>query len=109
MNTIKYLFRRYPLESLLMVYNGLTFLGLQFSGWVIADKLGLSFLADNLSFDQTLMQHSGLIWLVVSILLTLFIRWIKGLIKFILTAGLVILGAYLLIQHIDILKQLHLF
>lgn len=113
------LIKRYPEQVLLFVYNAGIFTWLKISGQSIIDQLGVSadwlekipspirFLAgSSLTGMESLLHSSAWGWLIVSMILLVLIRFVKGVIKFILMLIIIGGGLYLLWQNKELLSGL---
>ena len=126
MNTLKKFIKRYPQQTFLILFNTGVFAWLQTTGLAIAAKLGFSSISstvllshvpswlrlltgDSLEKLQTFFGSSALIWFTVSMILTIVIRFIKGVLKFIIFTVIIIIGILLVLQNHSILSNLNLF
>lgn len=114
-NTIK----RYPEQALLFLYNAGVFAWLQTSGRAILDQIGLDsnwlekipapireITGTSVAGLQGILQSSAWGWLIVSMILMIAIRFVKGVIKFILTLLILVGGAWLIWQNRELLQGL---
>lgn len=123
---LKQLIRRYPQQAFLILFNTGVFAWLQTTGWAIATKLGfgslstsalLSLIPDWLRFltGDSLEKLRGLFgswpfaWLAISMILTIVIHFIRGMIKIIIFTIIIIIGILLIMQNQSILSNLNLF
>lgn len=110
---------RYPEQAFLLVFNSGVFVWLRLAGSAISNKLALGWdhLAHLPNWLVNLSQHSqaglqgffghtAITWLIVSMILTLLLHFIKGLIKILLFLAIVAAGIYLVYRHQSILGQL---
>lgn len=113
------LIKRYPEQVLLFVYNAGIFTWLKTSGQSIIDQLGVSadwlekipspiraLAGSSLAGMETLLHSSAWGWLIVSMILLVLIRFVKGVIKFILMLIIIGGGLYLLWQNKELLSGL---
>lgn len=111
--------KQYPLQAFLFLYNVGIFAWLKTSSQSIMSKIGLSadwidkiptpirdLAGSSLIGLETLLNSSAWGWLIVSMLLLLVIRFVKGLIKCIIMLLIVFGGLYLLWQNKEILSGL---
>lgn len=114
-NTIK----RYPEQVLLFLYNAGVFALLQTSGKAILDQVGLDsnwlekipapiqeITGASVAGLQGILQSSAWGWLIVSMILMIVIRFVKGLIKFVIMLIIIGGGLYLLWQNRELLQGL---
>lgn len=114
-NTIK----RYPEQALLFLYNAGVFAWLQTSGKAILDQVGLDsnwlekipapireITGASVAGLQGILQSSAWGWLIVSMILMVAIRFVKGVIKFVLTLLILAGGAWLIWQNRELIQSL---
>ncbi|HFH9837978.1 TPA: hypothetical protein ACGOVD_000011 [Streptococcus suis] len=114
-NTIK----RYPEQALLFLYNAGVFAWLQTSGKAILEQVGLDsnwlekipepvreLTGASVAGLQGILQSSAWGWLIVSMMLMVVIRFVKGVIKFILMLLILVGGAWLIWQNKELLNGL---
>lgn len=114
-NTIK----RYPEQVLLFLYNAGVFALLQTSGKAILDQVGLDsnwlekisapiqeITGASVAGLQGILQSSAWGWLIVSMILMIVIRFVKGLIKFVIMLIIIGGGLYLIWQNRELLQGL---
>lgn len=99
------------------------FAWLQTTGLAIATKLGFDsiqaesllayipdwlrfLLGDSLERLQSFFGSYAIAWLVVSMVLAILIRFIKGLVKLIIFLAIIVIGIYLIWQNQAILRNL---
>ncbi|KXT77006.1 hypothetical protein [Streptococcus sp. DD12] len=112
MRTVFHLIKTYPQQAFLLVFNTGVFAWLQLAGQAILNQFGWSqsLMANSPDWLQGLAGGSldrlhGLIssgpiaWLVASLILTLIIRFVKGLIKWTLFILIILVGLYLIGQY----------
>lgn len=126
MRTLKKVIASYPEQAFLFLFNTGVFAWLQTTGSMIATKLGfnaikpaallerlpdwLRFLAgDSLEKLQSFFDSSALAWLALSMIVLIIIRFIKGLVKFILFTAIIVIGILLILQNQQVLQSLKLF
>ncbi|WP_019785004.1 hypothetical protein [Streptococcus sobrinus] len=110
---------RYPEQAFLLIFNSGVFVWLRLAGSAISNKLALGWdhavhlpnWLINLSHNslaglQDFFGHTALTWLIVSMVLTLVLRFIKGLVKLLLFLLIVGVGVYLVYRHQTILGQI---
>ena len=116
--TIFYFIRRFPEQVFLFVFNSGVFAWLWKSGTDIANQIGITeawqnhvpapiqaFFGENSQAIQGFFNNSAVMWLVGSMIILLVIRFVKGVIKFVLFALIIILGIYLIMQNQEILRS----
>ncbi|HFI0480913.1 TPA: hypothetical protein ACGOY0_001209 [Streptococcus suis] len=114
-NTIK----RYPEQALLFIYNAGIFAWLQSTSHSIMEQIGIdsswfdkipepikAWTGASLESMQTLLHSSAWGWLIVSMILMMVIRFVKGLIKFVIMLIIIGGGLYLLWQNKELLSGL---
>ncbi|MFC3932950.1 hypothetical protein ACVR0S_04080 [Streptococcus dentapri] len=115
--TIKNWVRHYPEQAFLVLFNTGVFAWLSTTGSAITSRLNwdnltvlpawlLDFANNSLEKIQGLFGHSAWTWLIISMLLTLFLRFIRGVIKLILFLLILGIGLYLIYRHQSVLGQL---
>ena len=124
--TLTNIIRRYPEQAVLFLFNTGVFAWLQVTGFAIATKLGFTavnseillnrvpswlqfFASDSLDKLQNFFGSSAIVWLVISMILAIVIRFIKGLVKFIIFSLIIIIGILLILQNQHVLQNLSLF
>lgn len=118
LKSIFYLIRHFPEQVFLFVFNSGIFVWLWKSGNEIANQLGVTaawenhvpapiqlFFGQNIEAVQGFFHNSAFMWLVGSMIILLAIRLIKGMIKFVVFALLILLGIYLILQNQSILNS----
>ena len=116
--SIFYLIRHFPEQVFLCVFISGFFVWLWISGNVIANQLGVTaawenhvpapiqvFFGQNIEAVQGFFHNSAFMWLVGSMIILLVIRLIRGMIKFVVFALLILLGVYLILQNQSILNS----
>jgi len=111
--------RRYPEQAFLVIFNMGVFTWLRVAGNAIMTRLGLGWenlpalpnwlinvTHNSLTGLQNFFGHTAWTWLIVSMLATLVLRFIKGLVKVLLFLIIIIVGVYLVYRHQSILGQL---
>lgn len=115
--------KMYPEQALLFLFNTGVFAWLQTTGSFIAAKLGfksiqtevlLSYIpawlrvlaGDSLEKLQSFFGSYALAWLAISMILAIVIRFIKGIVKFVIFVAIILIGALLIWQNQSILKTL---
>ena len=109
--------RRFPEQVFLFLFNSGIFAWLWKSGSDIANQLGVTaawenhvpapiqdFFGENVEIVQGFFQHSAIMWLIGSMIILWIVRFVKGMIKFVIFAVLILLGIYLILQNQSILK-----
>ncbi|MGT2929880.1 hypothetical protein ACVR1G_06555 [Streptococcus dentasini] len=110
---------RYPEQAFLVIFNTGIFAWLHTTGSAIANQLGLAWdktsqlptwltnlTHNSLASLQNFFGHTAWTWLIISMLLTVILRFIRGLFKLILFVFIVGAGLYLVYRHQTILGQL---
>lgn len=113
------LIKQYPEQALLFLYNAGIFAWLKTSGQSTMDQLGITndwlekipspirnLAGSSLAGMESLLNSSAWGWLIVSMILLVVIRFVKGLVKFIIMLLIIGGGLYLLWQNREILTQL---
>ena len=113
------LLKRYPEQALLFLYNAGIFEWLKTSGQSIMNQLGLSsdwvekipapvrdLAGNSLAVMESLLNSSAWGWLIVSMILLVIIRFVKGFIKFMIMVIIIVGGLYLLWQNKELLNGL---
>ncbi|BCP62176.1 hypothetical protein HO404_00870 [Streptococcus suis] len=113
------LLKRYPEQALLFLYNAGIFAWLKTSGQSIMNQLGVSsdwvekipapvrdLAGNSLAGMESLLNSSAWGWLIVSMILLVIIRFVKGLIKFMIMVIIIGGGLYLLWQNKELLNGL---
>lgn len=123
MKTLGKIIKKYPEQALLFLFNTGVFAWLQTTGSFIAAKLGfksiqtevlLSYIpawlrvlaGDSLEKLQSFFGSYALAWLAISMILAIVIRFIKGVVKFVIFVAIILIGALLIFQNQSILKNL---
>ena len=123
MKTLGKIIKKYPEQALLFLFNTGVFAWLQTTGSFIAAKLGfksiqtevlLSYIpawlrvlaGDSLEKLQSFFGSYALAWLAISMILAIVIRFIKGIVKFVIFVAIILIGALLIWQNQSILKTL---
>lgn len=113
------LMKKYPEQAVLLLFNAGVFGYLQNLNHQVANLTGFSatdlsaHLPDWLinlvgnSYEQVsaFMASSAWSWLVISVILTLLIRFVKGVIKFVLFLLILAGGFYLIWQNQELIRQ----
>ena len=102
----------------LFVFNSGIFLWLSQKGQAISHELGIQqawenyapegvrqFFGDNKEAVQAFFSHSAITWLIGSMIILWIVRFVKGMIKFVIFAVLILLGIYLILQNQSILNS----
>ena len=110
--------RRFPEQVFLFLFNSGIFAWLWKSGSDIANQLGVTaawkthvpapiqaFFGENVETVQGFFQHSAIMWLIGSMIILWIDRFVKGIIKFVIFAVLILLGIYLILQNQSILNS----
>ena len=110
--------RRFPEQVFLFLFNSGIFAWLWKSGSDIANQLGMTaaweshvpaliqaFFGENVETVQGFFQHSAIMWLIGSMIILWIVRFVKGMIKFVIFAVLILLGIYLILQNQSILNS----
>lgn len=110
--------RRFPEQVFLFLFNSGIFAWLWKSGSDIANQLGMTaawenhvpasiqvFFGQNIETVQGFFQHSAIMWLIGSMIILWIVRFVKGMIKFVIFAVLILLGIYLILQNQSILNS----
>lgn len=118
LKTIFQIIRRFPEQVFLFVFNSGVFAWLWQSGQDIANRLGVTaawenhvpapiqaFVGENMQAAQGFFQSSAFMWLVGSMIILLVIRFVKGVIKLVLFVLIILLGLYLVMQNMDVLRS----
>ncbi len=118
-NTLLTIIKRYPEQAVLFLYNAGVFAWLQTSGQAIMDQVGLSsdwlekipepireITGASVAGLQGILQSSAWGWLIVSMILMIAIRFVKGLIKFVIMLVIILGGLYLLWQNRELMQSL---
>ena len=92
MHLLKRLARRYPMQTFLFLFNAGVFTWLQTTGTMIAHRLGLS----------------GWTWLIISMLLTWLVTFLRGLMRAVIFILLIGVGLWLVYRHFELLQNLKL-
>ncbi len=122
MRLLKSLARRYPMQTFLFLFNAGVFTWLQTTGTMIAHRLGLSgdgiwlYIPDwlkivtrhSMESIQTLYGTSGWTWLIISMLLTWLVTFLRGLMRAVILILIVSLGLWLVYRHFELLQNLKL-
>lgn len=120
---IKKFISHHPEQAFLFLFNTGVFAWLQTTGLAIATKLGVDsiqaesllayipdwlrfLLGDSLERLQSFFGSYAIAWLVVSMVLAILIRFIKGLVKLIIFLAIIVIGIYLIWQNQAILRNL---
>ncbi|HFR3798133.1 TPA: hypothetical protein ACHVHO_002144 [Streptococcus suis] len=111
--------KRYPVQALLFIYNAGIFAWLQTTSHTIMEQIGLddswadkipaplkALTGASMSAMQELLSSSAWGWLIVSMILMLIIRFVKGVIKFVLTVVIILGGLYLFWQNMELINGL---
>ena len=118
--TMTRLIRKYPEQAFLFLFNTGIFTYLQVLNRQLAEITGFSgidlsaylpewlshFIGSSLEQVSSFMSQSTWSWLIISFILALLIRFVKGIIKFILFLLIVGGGLYLVWQNQEILHSL---
>lgn len=109
----------YPVQVFLFVFNTGVFAWLQATGASISEKIGLTdawnqyvpdtvknIVGSSTPAVQAFFSNSAVIWLIGSMIILLIIRFVKGLIKFILVLLLILVGIFLIYRYQSLLQQL---
>ncbi|KXT74168.1 hypothetical protein STRDD10_01152 [Streptococcus sp. DD10] len=104
--------RYYPEQAFLLVFNTGVFAWLQATGTSIANQIGLtsawnqyvpdvikSFVGDSAPAVQAFFGHSAVTWFIGSMIILAVLRFVKGLIKFLLMAFVILVGVYLVYRY----------
>lgn len=119
---IKKFISQHPEQAFLFLFNTGVFAWLQTTGLAIATKLGFDsiqaesllayipdwlrfLLGDSLEKLQSFFGSYAIAWLVVSMVLAILIRFIKGLVKLIIFLAIIVIGIYLIWQNQAILRN----
>ena len=118
LKSIFYLIRHFPEQVFLFLFNSGIFAWLWKSGSDIANQLGMTaawethvpapiqaFFGENVETVQGFFQHSAIMWLIGSMIILWIVRFVKGMIKFVIFAVLILLGIYLILQNQSILNS----
>ena len=110
--------RRFPEQVFLFLFNSGIFAWLWKSGSDIANQLGVTaawethvpapiqaFFGGDVETVQGFFQHSAIMWLIGSMIILWIVRFVKGMIKFVIFAVLILLGIYLILQNQSILNS----
>ena len=110
--------RRFPEQVFLFFFNSGIFAWLWKNGSDIANQLGVTaaweshvpapiqaFFGENVETVQGFFQHSAIMWLIGSMIILWIVRFVKGMIKFVIFAVLIMLGIYLILQNQSILNS----
>ncbi|HFI2447563.1 TPA: hypothetical protein ACGO8L_000638 [Streptococcus suis] len=119
LRTITNTAKRYPEQALLFIYNAGIFAWLQSISRSIMEQIGIdstwfdkipepikAWTGASLESMQTLLHSSAWGWLIVSMMLMVVIRFVKGVIKFILMLLILVGGAWLIWQNKELLNGL---
>ncbi|MBM7636615.1 hypothetical protein [Streptococcus saliviloxodontae] len=112
--------KKYPEQAFLFLFNTGIFAWLQTTGLMIANKLGVQLqvvqelipewlrllVGNSVSSLQTYFGSGAVSWLVISMVLTVVIRFITGIVKNIILILIILIGLYLVIKNYTILTQL---
>ncbi|HFI0932944.1 TPA: hypothetical protein ACGO1A_000224 [Streptococcus suis] len=109
--------KRYPEQAFLLLYNAGIFVWLQSTSSAIVRQLGLTtdwlekipvplraMAGSSLTGMDNLLNSSAWGWLFVSMILMLIVRFVKGLIKFLILLIIIGGGLYLVWQHWELLQ-----
>lgn len=102
--------KRYPEQVFLLFFNTGIFTWLKVTSNNILEHLNISvgeeiptfirvLFGDNLTSLQNLVQNSPFAWLITSMILMSIIRFVEGLVKFIIFALIIGGGVYLLMKN----------
>ena len=118
LHSIFKIIRRFPEQVFLFLFNSGIFAWLWKSGSDIANQLGVTaaweshvpapiqaFFGENVETVQGFFQHSAIMWLIGSMIILWIVRFVKGIIKFVIFAVLILLGIYLILQNQSILNS----
>ncbi|MCU9533621.1 hypothetical protein [Streptococcus sp. CSL10205-OR2] len=112
--------KKFPEQVFLFLFNAGVFTWLKMGSQTILDHLGIdsqaimskmpesirAFTGDNLENLKVLVQGSPWIWLFISMGVLILIRFVKGLIKFVLFVAIILIGLYLLMKNQDLVNLL---
>ncbi|HFU4216891.1 TPA: hypothetical protein ACGO8M_000265 [Streptococcus suis] len=111
--------KRYPEQALLFIFNAGIFAWLQSTSRSIMEQIGIdsswfdkipepikAWTGASLESMQTLLNSSAWGWLIVSMILMMVIRFVKGLIKFVIMLIIIGGGLYLLWQNKELIQSL---
>ncbi|MBJ8349342.1 hypothetical protein [Streptococcus zalophi] len=110
--------KKFPEQVFLFLFNTGVFTWLKMGSQTILDHLGIDSQAimskvpesihaltgNNLENLKTLIEGSPWIWLIVSMGVLILIRFVKGLIKFVLFVAIILIGLYLLMKNQDLVN-----
>ncbi len=112
MRTVLHLIKTYPQQAFLLAFNTGVFAWLQVTGQAILNQFGWSqslmtnspdwlqqLAGGSLNRLHSLISSGPIIWLIASLILTLVIRFVKGLIKWTLFILVLLVGLYLVGQY----------
>lgn len=118
LKTIFNIIRCFPEQVFLFLFNSGIFAWLWKSGSDIANQLGVTatwgthvpapiqaFFGENVETVQGFFQHSSIMWLIGSMIMLWIVRFVKGMIKFVIFAVLILLGIYLILLNQSILNS----
>lgn len=110
--------KNYPEQVFLLLYNTGIFVWLKSTSTAIVSQLGLTtdwlekipaplrgLAGSNLTGLENLLQSSVWGWLIVSMILMIIVRFVKGLIKFLLLLIIIGGGLFLVWQHWELLHS----
>ncbi len=119
LKTLFHAIRSYPEQALLLIYSTGVFAWLQTTSRAIFDQLGIqedwinhipqpfrNWAGSSLDSLQQIWNSSTWGWLIVSLIIIFVIRFIKGLLKFILILVVILGGLYLIWQNKEMLQGL---
>lgn len=113
------LLKKYPLQTFLLLFNTGVFGYLKTISYQVSTITGLpennissylpgwltQFVGNNLNELSNFMNSSAWSWLIVSVVLTLIIRFVKGIIKLFILVIVLGVGMYLIWQNQELLSQ----
>lgn len=105
--------KKFPEQFFLFLFNAGVFTWLRINSQIILDNIGIgssnvlkqlpdfifAFTGDSLENLKVLVQGSPWIWLFISMGVLILIRFVKGLVKFVLFVTIILIGLYLLIKN----------
>ncbi|MBJ8325411.1 hypothetical protein [Streptococcus pacificus] len=109
------LIKKFPEQVFLFLFNAGVFTWLKMGSQTILNNLGVdsanlmakvpdsirTLTGGSLENLKTLVESSPWIWLVISMGVLIVIRFVKGLIKFLLFTAIILIGLYLLFKNQD--------
>lgn len=120
MRKFKYYLKRYPEQMILILFNTGVFAWLKTTSSQILSHFNIDLgnqiptflrilIGDNVTSLQNIISQSPFIWLIISMVLMGILRFVGGLVKFLIFAAVIGLGVYLVMKNQEMLQSLQLF